>query len=226
MCWHHKNCIARQEEYERVLLSHIIRYSHWTSAPVVLNHKLNFQHPQGQKQPAQIKMLSGPTKFSHLSSVAIIVNTLLQDTFRCQVHDHLSYAFKSGIITSPLFHSPKACVLLCTGRGGRIKTWSTVQNLEAGSTYSFNCKSPGPSFPPGKSCFPAGLKVNWLVLQRVPHSSWGSGSSWAPALFLDWHYVTNHVLWHGWTLILATKCAATQERDGNVKYHMLWAGPF
>jgi len=28
------------------------------------------------------------------------------------MHDHLSCAFKSGIITSPLFHSPKVCALL------------------------------------------------------------------------------------------------------------------
>lgn len=47
--------------------------SHQTSAPVVLN----FQHPQGRRQPVQIKMLSGLTKFSNLSSVAIIVNILL-----------------------------------------------------------------------------------------------------------------------------------------------------
>lgn len=47
------------------------------STPAVLTHKLNFQYPQGQKQLAQIKMLSGVTKFSHLSSVAVIVNTFL-----------------------------------------------------------------------------------------------------------------------------------------------------
>lgn len=140
------------------------------------------------------------------------------------MHDHLSYAFKSGIITSPLLQSPKTCVLLCTGRGGMTKTWSIVQNLGGDSSHPLVARAWAlPS--PRKPCFPAGLEVNWWVFQQVPHLEWGSGSNWAPTLFLDWQYVTGPFLWCGWTLVLATVFTA-QERDGNIMYYMLRAGPF
>lgn len=97
------------------------------------------------------------------------------------MHDHLSYAFKSGIITSPLLQSPKTCVLLCTGRGGMTKTWSIVQNLGGDSTHPFSCKSLGPSLPQKAvlSCWTGGELMGVPASTSLGVRQWLKLSSYA-----------------------------------------------